>query len=86
LRRAAHAVDVADRIERELRKQPLSVPGHHGQPRPHPLIKSLQEQDLLIRRLVDSLNIPDEDEEVELTARQRRAQHAANIRWNRRGA
>lgn len=85
LRRAVRAVDMADRIERELANQPLSVPGYSGQPRPHPLVKTLQEQHLLIRRLVDSLGIPLPEEEKALTAAQRHAQHAARVRWAREG-
>ena len=83
LRQACRAVDTADRIERELRKQPLTVPGYSGQPRPHPLIKLLAEQQLLVRRLVDSLNIPLPEEDKGLTTAQRHAQHAARVRWAR---
>ena len=84
LRQAVRCVDEADKWERELRKQPALVPGFMGQPRPNPLIKIIQEHRLLIRRLVDSLNIPDADQEVGLTARQRHAQKAAQARWARR--
>jgi hypothetical protein len=78
------AVDTADRIERALLKESLSVPGYNGQPRPNPLLKTLQDQQLLIRKLVDSLNIPLPEEEVGLTASQRHAQDAAQVRWARR--
>jgi hypothetical protein len=84
LRQAAHTCDEADRLERELRKQPMMVSGYAGQPRPNPLYKVLQEHRLLIRKLVDSLNIPDAAEEVGMTARQRHAQRAAQARWSRK--
>jgi hypothetical protein len=83
LRQACRAVDNADKLERELRKQPFTVEGYNGQPRPNPLIKILQDQQLLIRRLVDSVNIPLPEEEKGLTAAQRHAQHAARVRWAR---
>ena len=84
LRQAVRCVDEADRWERELRKQPALVVGSMGQLRPNPLVKMIQDHRLLIRRLVDSLNIPDAEEEVGMTARQRHAQRAAQGRWARR--
>ncbi len=81
LRQVVRCVDEADKWERELRKQPATVAGYNGQPRPNPLAKMLQDHRLLIRKLVDSLNIPDAEEEVGMTARQRHAQHAAQARW-----
>jgi hypothetical protein len=83
LRQAARCVDEADRLERELRKQAMMVSGYAGQPRPNPLYKVLQEHRLLIRKLVDSLGIPEAQEEVGMTARQRHAQKAARVRWGR---
>ena len=73
LRQAVRCTDEADKWERELRKQPALILGSMGQLRPNPLIKVLQDHRLLIRRLVDSLNIPDEEEEVGMTGRQRHA-------------
>jgi hypothetical protein len=81
LRQAARAVDEADRLERELRKQPPLVAGHAGQPRPNPLNKMLDDKRELIRRLVADLHLPDDDEEVGRTPSQRKAAHAAAARW-----
>jgi hypothetical protein len=83
LRQAAHTCDEADKLERELRRMPLMVAGYAGQPRPNPLLKVLQDHRLLIRRLVDSLNLPDESEAVGLRPGQRHAAKAAHARWNR---
>ena len=83
LRQAAHTCDEVDRLENELRKQPFMVEGCNGQPRPNPLFKVLQEHRTLLRRLVDSLNIPEPAEEVGMTARQRHGQRAARARWGR---
>jgi hypothetical protein len=83
LRQAARAVDTADKIERELRTQPLTVEGHAGQPRANPLLKTLQDQQLLIRRLVDSLCLPSDGQAVGRTVSQRHASKAARARWER---
>ena len=56
--------------------------GYNGQPRPNPLIKLLQDHRLLLRRLVDSLRLPDADEESGLSPSQRHAQKAARGRWS----
>jgi len=84
VRQAARCTDEADKWERELRKQPALILGSMGHLRPNPLIKVLQDHRVLIRRLMDSLNIPDEEEEVGMTGRQRHAQRAAQGRWARR--
>jgi hypothetical protein len=80
------AVATADEIgsgslEAELRGSSLVVAGYSGQPRPNPLLKIIQDHRLLLRRLVDSLNLPDEGEESGLRPGQRRAQKAARGRW-----
>ena len=63
LRQAAHTCDEVDRLEREVRGLPLTVPGSMGQLRPNPLLKVLQDHRLLLRRLdvwlgIGLLNIP----------------------------
>src|SRR5215207_3937010 len=47
-------------LEAELRGSSLVVAGYAGQPRPNPLLKIIQDHRLLLRRLVDSLNLPDD--------------------------
>jgi len=59
----------------------LVVAGYAGQPRPNPLLKIIQDHRLLLRRLVDSLALPDEGEESGLRPGQRHAQGAAQGRW-----
>jgi hypothetical protein len=82
LRQAVRCADEADKWERELRKLPSMVPGHHGQPRPNPLIKVLQDHRILIRRLIDSLCLPGVDEEVGTNASSKHARTAAIARWS----
>jgi hypothetical protein len=86
LRQAAHTCDEVDRLEREVRRSPLPVPGSMGQLRPNPLLKVLHDHRLLLRRLVDSLNLPDESESSGLHPGARHAQKAANVRWRDRNS
>ena len=82
LRQLVCTVDEADKWERELRTLPALVPGSvPGTVRPNPIARMLQDHRLLIRRLVDSLNIPYAEEEIGRTANQRHAAKAANARW-----
>jgi hypothetical protein len=81
LRQAVATADEIGSLEAELRGSSLVVAGYSGQPRPNPLLKIIQDHRLLLRRLVDSLNLPDEGEESGLRPGQRRAQKAARGRW-----
>jgi hypothetical protein len=81
LRQACRTSDEITSLEAELRGSSLVVAGYAGQPRPNPLLKIIQDHRLLLRRLVDSLNLPDEDEESGLRPGQRHARLAANARW-----
>ena len=73
-------------LEAELRSSSLVVVGYAGQPRPNPLLKIIQDHRLLLRRLVDSLALPDEGEESGLRPGQRHARAAARGRWRDRPA
>ena len=86
LRQAAATADGIALLEAELRSSSLVVAGYAGQPRPNPLLKIIQDHRLLLRRLVDSLNLPDEDQESGLRPGQRHAQTAARGRWRDRAA
>jgi hypothetical protein len=61
LRQAAATVDEIALLEAELRGSSLVVAGFAGQPRPNPLLKIIQDHRLLLRRLVDSLALSDDD-------------------------
>jgi hypothetical protein len=86
LRQAASTADEIALLESELRGSSLVVAGYSGQPRPNPLLKIIQDHRLLLRRLVDSLALPDEGEESGLRPGQRHAQRAARGRWRDRPA
>ena len=86
LRQACRTSDEITSLEAELRGSSLVVAGYAGQPRPNPLLKIIQDHRLLLRRLVDSLALPDEGEESGLRPGQRHAQAAARGRWRERPA
>ena len=81
LGQACRTADEITLLEAELRSSSLVVAGYAGQPRPNPLLKIIQDHRLLLRRLVDSLALPDEGEESGLRPGQRHAQRAAQGRW-----
>jgi hypothetical protein len=81
LRQVASTADEIALLEAELRTSSLMVAGYSGQPRPNPLLKIIQDHRLLLRRLVDSLALPDEDQESGMRPGQRHARTAANARW-----
>jgi hypothetical protein len=82
LRQACHTSDEITALEAELRSSSLVVAGYAGQPRPNPLLKIVQDHRLLLRRLVDSLALPDEDQDHGMRPGQRHARTAAQGRWN----
>jgi hypothetical protein len=86
LRQAVATADEIASLEAELRASSLVVAGYSGQPRPNPLLKIIQDHRLLLRRLVDSLALPDEGEESGLRPGQRHARAAARGRWRDRPA
>jgi hypothetical protein len=81
LRQACRTSDEIALLETELRGSSLVVAGYAGQPRPNPLLKIIQDHRLLLRRLVDSLALPDDDQEHGMRPGQRHARTAANARW-----
>ena len=81
LRQACRTSDEITSLETELRGSSLVVAGYAGQPRPNPLLKIIQDHRLLLRRLVDSLALPDEGQESGLRPGQAHARRAAEGRW-----
>ena len=81
LGQACCTADEITLLEAELRSSSLVVAGYAGQPRPNPLLKIIQDYRLLLRRLIDSLALPDDDQEHGMRPGQRHAQRAARGRW-----
>lgn len=85
------SLDVLDRIEVELSKSPLMIPGSTGQSRPNPLLGEARGHRQVITQLSRSLGLADVPEEGDdgkqlMTPKQARAVHAARARWGHRGA
>jgi hypothetical protein len=84
LEQAARTADELARLETSIRGlEEFVVKGYAGQPRPHPLLKEARQHRVLLQRLVESLNLPDDDQEVGLRAGGRHAQRASRARWGR---
>jgi hypothetical protein len=81
LGQACRTADEITLLEVELRGSSLVVAGYAGQPRPNPLLKIIQDHRLLLRRLIDSLALPDDDQEHGMRPGQRHARAAAQGRW-----
>jgi hypothetical protein len=81
LRQACRTSDEIVLLEAALRGSSFVVADYSGQPRPNPLLKIIQDHRLLLRRLVDSLALPDDDQEHGMRPGQRHARTAAQGRW-----
>ena len=81
LRQAATTADEIALLETELRGSSLVVAGYAGQPRPNPLLKIIQDHRLLLRRLVDSLALPDQDQEPACVLGKRMPVELLQGRW-----
>jgi hypothetical protein len=84
LTEAARTADELARLEQAVRGlEEFVVKGYAGQPRPHPLLNEARQHRVLLHRLVESLNLPDDDQEVGLRSSGRHAQRASRARWGR---
>src|SRR5690606_5966339 len=81
---ACREVDLIERLEEELRDAQLVVRGSMGQPVANPLVQEIRQHRAVLRGLLGSLKLPDEDDRQAL-ARSTSARAAAQARW-RRGA
>jgi P27 family predicted phage terminase small subunit len=80
---AARQADDLQRLETVIAKDGAMVTGSQGQPVVNPAIVESRQARLAINRLLGELSLPDdEDDEEPKTAAGRRAQRAANARWD----
>jgi hypothetical protein len=87
LEEACHTADELDRLEMVVRKLPdLTTRGSTGQIRPHPLLAEVRAHRALLQRLMEGLNLPDQDQKIGLRAGARHAAKAARARWANREA
>jgi hypothetical protein len=87
LTQACFTADELDRLEAAVRELPdFVVRGSTGQPKPHPLLAEVRAHRALLQRLMEGLNLPDQDQQVGLRAGARHARKAAQSRWSRGAA
>jgi hypothetical protein len=83
---ACRTMDTIDRIDAELRNQPVTVPGSTGQIVAHPLLGEARMHRLALARLITTLHLPeDASGGAEIVAAGQRRTHAARAaataRW-----
>lgn len=79
---AARQADDVAALERAVKRDGRMVAGSAGQPRLHPAVIEIRQGRLAVARLLGELELPDAEEEPR-TASSRRAQHAAQARYQR---
>jgi hypothetical protein len=79
---ACRETDLVDRLEVELRDQPLMVKGSMGQEVASPLVSELRQHRAVVARLLAQLKLPDEGGQAREDA-STAARKAANARWQR---
>jgi len=82
---ACREVDLVDRMEIEVAKGPVLVPGSRGQDTAHPLIAEVRAHRLVLARLLRQLNLPDDEAAAhrKTSERSTSARKAALTRWSR---
>jgi hypothetical protein len=87
LAEACYTSDELARLEAAVRELPdFVVRGSTGQARPHPLLSEVRAHRQLLQRLMEGLNLPDQDQQVGLRGGARHAAKAARARWGNREA
>ena len=81
---ACRQVDLVERLEKALDGADLIVKGSQGQPVANPLVAEIRQHRQVVKALLGSLKLPDEDGRA-AESRSASARDAANARW-RRGA
>lgn len=81
---ACRQVDDLALLEQAIEEQGATVVGSAGQPRLNPAITEARQARLALAKLLGSLALPAEDvaDAPVLTERQKRAKHAADVRWS----
>lgn len=83
---AAKQLDDVAMLEGALKRDGLVVPGYNRQPRLNGVVTELRQARLAVGKLLGAIALPDDDEDdevVPLTATQRGAKKAADVRWSR---
>ena len=83
LAHAAHMADAIEALEAVVKEQGYLSTGVAKQIVVHPAVTEIRQQRTSLHRILTSIDL---DPDQSLTPRQRRAQHAADVRWGRRDA
>jgi hypothetical protein len=85
LTQACYTADELTRLEAAVKKLPgLTTKGSTGQIKPHPLLAEVRAHRALLQRLMEGLNLPDQEQQVGRRAGARHAARAARARWGNR--
>lgn len=83
---ACREVDLIERLEKEMGKQPLTVKGSMGQTVAHPLVQEIRQHRGTVKSLLGALDLPEDDGDSKPASRSTSARAAAEARWRRVGA
>ena len=79
---ACREVDLVELLEKELAGASLVVKGSQGQPVANPLVQEIRQHRQVVKSLLGSLKLPDEDGRAQ-ASRSSQARAAAQARWRR---
>ena len=83
---ACREADIVERLEVQLRDEPLMVKGSQGQLVASPLVSELRQHRTVVASLLKSLRLPDTDSQAQQKAAKdsEQARAAARTRWDRK--
>lgn len=81
---ACREIDLIEKMEKEMRTQPLTVQGSMGQIVAHPLTQELRQHRAIFKTLIAALKFEDGDSDA--GSRSASAAELARARWGGRGA
>ena len=84
LEQACHVADTIDVLVAAVKDQPATVTGSRGQVRPNPLHREIREERALLKNLLGSLGLPNDDPDSwEGLSTSERGRRAAMARWRK---
>ena len=84
---ACREADLIDRLQADIAKAPLTVPGSMGQKVPHPSLQEIRQHRATLARMLKQLGLPDAPSEPaggREGSTSDRARRTAHARWSRR--
>jgi len=81
LEQACRQADAIAALDRVIKDRGIEVRGSKGQPRLNPAVAEARQARMALARLLDTLDLPAEGEDIGAPAASRRAARAARARW-----